>query len=64
VVDAYAGQLAERSHEQIAVHHWEVGTARVTNVVADQAGGDKWYLTLTEEPGQPTWALVETATDA
>jgi hypothetical protein len=64
VVDAYAEQFAERSHEPTAVDRWDVGAARVTNVVADQAGGDKWYLTVTEEPGQPTWALVETATDA
>lgn len=63
VVDAYAEQIAGRSHEQLAVHHGEVGPARVTNVVADQAGGDKWYLTVTEVPGGPTWALVETATD-
>jgi hypothetical protein len=64
VVDAYAEQFAERSREPLAVHHWDVGTARVTNVAADQAGGDKWYLTVTEEPGEPTWALLETATDA
>jgi hypothetical protein len=64
VIDAYAEQMAGRSHEPVAVHRWDIGTASVTNVVADQAGGDKWYLTVTEDPGGPTWALVETFTDA
>jgi hypothetical protein len=63
VIDAYAGEFAERSHERVVVGHRDIGSTRVTNVVADQAGGDKWYLTVTEEPGQPTWALVETTTD-
>jgi hypothetical protein len=37
--------------------------ATTTVVVVDVEGGPRWKLTAVEEPGQPTYALLETFYD-
>lgn len=63
MVDAYGRQFAENGREPTIITKATRGSTRLTTAELDQAGGDKWYLTVAEQDGQPTWALIETNTD-
>jgi hypothetical protein len=63
VVEQYARQWTRWSRSPGHVTERSVGEAHLTDLWTDVAGGDMWNLLVVEEPGRPTFGLVDTGTD-
>jgi hypothetical protein len=58
LVDAYARQWAGYSHDPGVIRSETIGDVRLTFLTVEEGGGDEWYLTVAEEPDEPTYAFV------
>ena len=58
LVDAYARQWVDYSGDDGIIQTETLGDVRLTLLTVDEGSGDYWYLTVAEEPGQPTLGFV------